>query len=596
MTKKYSPAFRDYRRAFEDPDQPFLFYYRFENDNSINRLTFTRGEFFSLARKAAGVLKTNGQGKGCRILHCFGANDCHDLAFRVGSMLIGTVPVTVNWQDDSLERVIYKYQKTGATMVVISPSFNSALREGLKSNLPGVPFFNTEELEARNEISMDDCRDDIDHEFTKIIIFTSGTTGYPKGAQLPYRSYRNNRAAFEQMLAVKESDTFAVLIVNPLHHTNSTAITDWALRRPGSCLHLIERYSTKYWAILSDCVATGYDRIIAPTVSRHFDFLEELATTGRLPLALERLKEAMSKVDFLIGSAPVGPTTVARLQKYTGRTPAVRFGSTETCLQVMGIPRFLSEEARLEIFKRGWAHQVNGEPMSGYYIGRPHKSYTEVRIVKSITRGQEGYLEDVERGIPGYLITCGDNIMSGYVDHPKANEEVFDNKWYLGLKDICFFLENNRDGQRDYFWVSRDSALLIRGGANYSCDQIGAQLSDFIAQHYQLPKESFALAVVGLRINSEHEDSCCVTLELVGATAREMRATIAVSFIEKARACVPKRAKPDYLRFSKIPRTFKGSILVSELKKEYLEHLAQLGFATPGAKFKNRKCTNEIVS
>ena len=589
MTQKHSPAFRDYSAAFENADQPFLFSYRYENQQGIRRLTLTRGEFLSLARKAAGALKANGQEKGCRILHCFGANDSHDLAFRFAGAMIGTIPVTVNWQDDPLERVIYKYQKTGATMVVVSPFFPIELREGLKRSLQGVPFFNTDKLENQSEISGDDIRKDIDLEFTKIIIFTSGTTGHPKGVQLPYRSYQNNQAAFEQMFAIKESERVATLVVNPLHHANSTAITDWALRRPGSHIHLMERYFTQYWAILPEVVSRRYDRIVAPTVSRHFDFLEELATTDRLPVALKDLKKAMSQVDFLIGSAPVGPTTVARLVTYTGRTPTVRFGSTETCLQVMGIPSSLKEEARIEIFKRGWGYQVNGEPMCGYYVGRPHKPYTDVRIVKSITRGMEGYLEDVKRGIPGYLITCGDNVMTGYVGNPEATDEVFDKGWYLGLKDICFALENKRDGQLDYFWVSRESALLIRGGANYSCDQIGAQLSDFIVQQYQLPRESFNLAVVGLRIDSEHEDSCCVTLELISEAARKMQATLEASFIEKAKVHVSKGANPDYLRFAAIPRTFKGSILISELKKEYEGYFAHVRTTMPKEMVKNRK-------
>jgi len=574
VKEKYSPAFRDYGPAFEKADELFLFYYRCENDNSISRITFTRGEFFSLARKAAGVLKANGCGKGHRILHCFGANDYNDLAFRVASALIGTVPITVNWQADPLEHMIYKFGNTGATMVVVSSSFNPELIEGLKSNLRDVPFFNTEGLGAQKEISADDYLDDIDTEFTKIIIFTSGTTGNPKGVLLTYSNYNTNRATLEQMFEINGSDKLAMLIVNPLHHANSTAITDWALRRPGSHIHLIKRYSTKYWAILKDVVTAGYDRVVAPTVSRHFDFLEELSTTDRLPVELEKLKEAMSKVDFLIGSAPVGPTTIERLQKYAGRTPTVRFGSTETCLQVIGIPRFLDEEARLEIFKKGWTHQVNGEQFSGYYIGRPHKPYTEVRIVKSIARGEEGYLEDVERGIPGYLITRGDNVMTGYVNNPGATEEVFDDGWYLGLKDICFALENNRDGKLDYFWMIRDASLLIRGGANYSCDQISVELRDFIVQHYKLSKESFSLAVVGLKIDSEHEDSCCVTLELVDEEAKAMRATLKDSFISKARVEVSKGARPDYLRFAKIPRNFKGAILVPELKSEYEVYLA----------------------
>ena len=50
----------------------------------------------------------------------------------------------------------------------------------------------------------------------------------------------------------------------------------------------------------------------------------------------------------------VGPTTVARLQKYTGKLPVVRFGSTETCLQVLGTPLSLSEEQRLKAFEAGW--------------------------------------------------------------------------------------------------------------------------------------------------------------------------------------------------------------------------------------------------
>ena len=110
-----------------------------------------------------------------------------------------------------------------------------------------------------------------DMRSTRIIIFTSGTTGHPKGVQLSYGNYRTNRATFEAFLGVgtatggtegtggtggaggaggaggtggaggrgKQLVTF---VANPMHHTNSTAITDWSLRRPGTQLHLIARY------------------------------------------------------------------------------------------------------------------------------------------------------------------------------------------------------------------------------------------------------------------------------------------------------------------------------------------------------------------
>ena len=68
MPLQYSQAFHGYNKAFEDPDEPFIFYYRFEDDNNINRITFTRSEFLSLSQRAAAALERNGQGKGDKLL------------------------------------------------------------------------------------------------------------------------------------------------------------------------------------------------------------------------------------------------------------------------------------------------------------------------------------------------------------------------------------------------------------------------------------------------------------------------------------------------------------------------------------------------
>jgi hypothetical protein len=89
--------------------------------------------------------------------------------------------------------------------------------------------------------------------------------------KLPYRSYETNRLTFESFLLVGESSVFTPLLVNPLHHTNSTAFSDWALRRPGTRLHLFERYTTPYWATLTalalgrpadDVAAETHDAIV----------------------------------------------------------------------------------------------------------------------------------------------------------------------------------------------------------------------------------------------------------------------------------------------------------------------------------------------
>ena len=80
--------------------------------------------------------------------------------------------------------------------------------------------------------------------------------------------------------------------------------------------------------------------------------------------------------------------------------------------------------------------------------------------------------------------------------------------------------------------------MLIRGGANYAFEQVmhkpkkslmrsytsslllkrfhqvNAELSAFVTRHFHLPPSAFSLAVCGIRVLSEHEDECCVMLQL----------------------------------------------------------------------------------
>ena len=573
MGIRYSPALEDYLPAFENSQRPFLFHYSFTEGRQRSCTALTRDALWVQARKAASVIRKAGCNTGDCFALCYGANHYSDLAFRVASTMTGTTPVTINWQADTIARISYKIELTECKLAVADSRFDPEYLDCIRDQVPDIRIFPVDNLDSETELSDAEFSGDLEMESTRIIVFTSGTTGQPKGVQLPYRAYRTNRSTFEHFLEIRETDKFAVLVVNPLHHTNSTAITDWALRRPNSHIHLMEKYTTDYWRVLSEVASRNYDRLVAPTVSRHFDFLENLDRTNNLPIGSQELKAAMHKTDFLIGSAPVGPATIKRLQYYAGKTPIVRFGSTETCLQVIGTPRNLSEIARLEAFKRGWNYRVNRQAQPGYYIGRPHPPFTEVRIVQSVTPTTKGYLKDCKRGRPGYLITRGPNLMSGYVKDTEATREAFHQGWYTGLKDIAFALKNEHDGALDYYWVTRESTLLIRGGANYAYDQINAELTSFVAQHYQLREDSFDIAVVGLKVDSEHEDSCCVTIETKTHQARKKVAEMERTFKVMAIQYISKGAKPDYIRFAQIPRNFKGAVLIKELAAEFKQWL-----------------------
>jgi hypothetical protein len=98
---------------------------------------------------------------------------------------------------------------------------------------------------------------------------------------------------------------------------------------------------------------------------------------------------------------------------------------------------------------------------------------------------------------------------------------------------------------------SRDSQLLIRGGANYSYEQINNELSQFLVTNYHIPLSSFRLAVCGLKVTSEHEDDCCVMIEIFDNyhdnSDRDIINIIESTFVEKAKKSVSKGSKPDRL-------------------------------------------------
>ena len=140
---------------------------------------------------------------------------------------------------------------------------------------------------------------------------------------------------------------------------------------------------------------------------------------------------------------------------------------------------------------------------------------------------------------------------------------------YVNLGDVGFWLRNSYNGGQDIFWQSRDNALLIKGGANYSYDQINDELIKFVSSKLGLEAVTdFGLAVVGLRMRSEHEDDCWATVELKTDAATAIQSEISNALLVDARSKasgVSKGSWPDFVRFDRIPVNFKGAIRIPDL-------------------------------
>ncbi len=103
----YAAAFAEGADSLAEGEAFLLYYSKNAATGALDVKPTTRAEFYRLALGAAHVLQSHGVAKGSYIAHYFSANHPLDLVYRLAAALLGAVPVTVNWQADTYERILY---------------------------------------------------------------------------------------------------------------------------------------------------------------------------------------------------------------------------------------------------------------------------------------------------------------------------------------------------------------------------------------------------------------------------------------------------------------------------------------------------------
>ncbi len=367
----------------------------------------------------------------------------------------------------------------------------------------------------------------VDPDADACIFYTSGTTGYPKGAQLTHRGCVSNlfNMVFSgqvQALATQRATGVApdpsapvpipvALLTTPLFHVTANNCGAYAVTAGGGKMVLMYR-----WDAGEALKLIERERISAmsgvPVMSRELLSHPDFART-----------DTSSLLSLGGGGAPLQPDLVHKIdsQVKTAR-PNTGYGMTETC----GIITAVAADFFVD------------KPAS---VG-PAMPTFEVRCVDD-----EG--ATLPLGQVGELWVRGAPVIKGYINRPEATAESITDGW-LHTGDVARIDE---DGF--IFIVDRKKDMVLRGGENVYCAEVEACM-----HHHPAVAECCVFGVPDARLGEEVA-AAVVLRPGHKVSAGELRAHLA--------AHLSKHKIPRYFWFltESIPRNASGKFLKRELRE-----------------------------
>ncbi|TLY36817.1 MAG: acyl--CoA ligase [Nitrospirae bacterium] len=447
------------RSRVEDPqlaDRAFLVYV--DEDCGIER-EYRYAEFGErLERLVSFMREVLGLRRGDRVTTVLFNHDQTVLLYFAAWILgIAVVPINV---EESAEKKRYILEHSEAAAVFCWKAYMKEV-ESLCTDLPALrtvigveddgcevgPIFNRSDRPTVNEeTSLND---------EALIVYTSGTTGPPKGVILTAANLLIDADAIAAWHGFGSADR--LMCVLPIHHVNGTVCT------------LVTPLYFKGGTVLCRKFKTaGFWRNLARF---------RITCVSVVPTLLEFLMDAdedTSSQDlagfggFICGAGPLLRETAGRFELRFGFPIRHGYGLSETTCYSCFLPNDLSAAERRDWLTR---HEFPS-------IGLPIK-HNEMVILND--RG-----EKVIDGMRGEICIRGRTVCSGYFKRPDANEAAFRWGWFRSGDEG--FVVRDAAGRPFFFISGRLKELIIRGGVNIS----PLEIDDVLKRH---PAVKFAMAV-----------------------------------------------------------------------------------------------------
>ena len=418
-------------RASRDPSRPFMFF---------RERTWSWGEFAQVVDATARVLAARGIRKRDRMAVMARNCDGHVLLLFALSRL-GAIMVPVNPEFGVEEAKYVLHHAEVSAVAATADTLDIAKKAAAGLNTPawfvtldvagdGVPLLD-DLIKAAPQLALPD---DITGDMTCLIVYTSGTTGFPKGAMHGQRSFVTGGEAFVQRVYLQDEDR--VMIVLPLFHINAMFYSLAGTLAAGASMVIIPKFSAStFWQTAVDTGATQVNIIEA------------------------------------IGSILRNrPRSEFRPEHRIARVYGVRASMDETFKTDFKIPHRIGGYGMTEI------PGVTCNPFEGVHklgsmgpVGRhpdPAKPWAQCRVVDDEGR-------DVPVGEPGELWVKTPIIMQGYFRDPEQTAGTFDGDWFK-TGDL---VKCDADGY--YYFISRKRDIIRRRGENIAA----AELDRVVGEH-----------------------------------------------------------------------------------------------------------------
>lgn len=443
-------------RARATPDSEFLSF--FDDERALSR-RWSYAEAEASVARAAGYLASLGVREGDRVAFLCGNLD-HTLLLYLATWALGACVAPISAAETD-ERKAFILDNSGARVLLARDRYLDEARALVATRKVTLLEVNDSEdavaayprvADTAIPVSLEDASyDAVGCE--ALLVYTSGTTGPPKGVRIDQRNLMANADSMATWHDFGAS--LRTMCVLPVHHVNGIVVTLLMPLYVGGSTVLNTRFnSLNFWQ------RVGQERVtlisLVPTL---LEFLME-AETGSDEYDRSTLET------LICGAGPLLVETAAAFEARFGIPITHGYGLSETTCYNCHLPRDLSDGER-----RAWLTQ-HGFPSIG--VAMPHQEL-------AILDAQGHPVAPAERG---EICVRGDSVSLGYHNRDEANADAFRDGWFHS-GDEGFALCDDRE--RNFFFITgRIKELIIRGGINYSPLEIDEVLNSHPDVHFGL--------------------------------------------------------------------------------------------------------------